>query len=413
MARARQLTRVPLSRRAFLQGAGALPALLLARRTGADATHRIGLVLPDDAAGEAGGAMASGAELGLDEANALAAHFGRRLELAREVAEEPAAVRAAGRRMVRGEQALALIGGADEASADALRDAAREGGALFFNVGSPADRLRGERCHRHTFHIGASLAMYVGAVGHWLEQRRLSGWALLTTDSAFGRAVEQAALALLAGRGRAAAARERVAPGGADWTAALQRVGGAAADVLFVGLETGDLLAFLRQYRAAGVVTPLAGVAPEAAALLGADPAHVAGTWPVTWHHELDRFSARELNARYRRRFGRPFDARGWAAWAAVKLLGEAVVRAGSAEPSALLRFLEGAPPFDGHKGRALTFREWDHQLRQPLYLIAPRTREPGRGRWGAFEVVAEVPSGADLDVIGERRPESRCRFEG
>ena len=42
---------------------------------------------------------------------------------------------------------------------------------------------------------------------------------------------------------------------------------------------------------------------------------------------------------------------------------------------AALAAFMEGAPPFDGHKGEALTFRRWDHQLRQPLYVAGPRKR--------------------------------------
>ena len=134
-----------------------------------------------------------------------------------------------------------------------------------------------------------------------------------------------------------------------------------------------------------------------------------AAYWVVGWHHTLERFSARELNGRFRRKFGSPLGEIGWAAWAAVKLVGEAVVRGGASNAAALVAYLESAPPFDGHKGRALTFRKWDHQLRQPLYVIGPR---PGGATGGDAPpvLVAELPAG-DLDAIGTAAAESRCRF--
>jgi hypothetical protein len=100
----------------------------------------------------------------------------------------------------------------------------------------------------------------------------------------------------------------------------------------------------------------------------------------------------------------------GWASWAAVKLVGEAVVRTGAAGPAGVRAFLELAPPFDGHKGTALTFRRWDHQLRQPLYVIGPRRREEVTERRGPFAVLGDLP-GPDLDALGTLAPESRCRL--
>src|SRR5438874_1172694 len=81
----------------------------------------------------------------------LATLFGKRLELIPEPAATPEAALTLGLRLVRQEGAVALVGGADDGSAEALRDAAEQAGALFFNVGALSDRLRGERCHRWTF----------------------------------------------------------------------------------------------------------------------------------------------------------------------------------------------------------------------------------------------------------------------
>lgn len=393
-----------LSRRAFLKGLGLVVAM--PRAALAQTTVRLGLVVSRGPFAES---VVRGAELGLADANALAILFGKRLDLLQETVPAPEAAGTAALRLVRHEQVLALLGGADDGSAEALRDAAEQSGALFFNVVAASDRLRGARCHRHAFHVYPSLAMHVGAVGWWLiEERKLNQWTLVTSDTPWGREVEAAALAFLARRGGTAVATLRVAAGTTAWQPVLAPLRAGAAGVAFVGLESADLLGFIRAYRAAGPTAHLAGVTPDPGVLFAADPDEIAGVWPLAWHHELQRFSARDLNNKFRRRFQRPFDGPAWAAWAAVKLLGEAVVRGGATDVPGLLKFIDGAPPFDAHKGQALTFREWDQQLRQPMYLARPRPKERAEGRVGALAVFADVPRG-NLDLISPPREESRC----
>lgn len=90
----------------------------------------------------------------------------------------------------------------------------------------------------------------------------------------------------------------------------------------------------------------------------------------VEWDSTLERFGAGQVNDRFRARFGRGAGEEAWAAWLAVKALMEAAIRAGSTDPERLSARL-AASTFDGHKGLPLTFREWDGQLRQPLYLVS------------------------------------------
>ena len=60
-----------------------------------------------------------------------------------------------------------------------------------------------------------------------------------------------------------------------------------------------------------------------------------------------------------------------WSAWVAVKIAWEASLRVHEIGGAALGAYLErDTTQFDGHKGRPLGFRAWDHQLRQPLYVI-------------------------------------------
>jgi ABC transporter substrate binding protein (PQQ-dependent alcohol dehydrogenase system) len=96
-----------------------------------------------------------------------------------------------------------------------------------------------------------------------------------------------------------------------------------------------------------------------------------------------------------------------WSAWMAVKVLWESSLRVRSGEAGKLIEYLNRhATQFDGHKGTPLSFRSWDRQLRQPLYVISDSD-------------VIEVPAAAKpdetvrdaLDRLGTRVAESQCRI--
>lgn len=132
----------------------------------------------------------------------------------------------------------------------------------------------------------------------------------------------------------------------------------------------------------------------------------------VMWHDDLERFGAGQLNARFEARFGRPMTSDAWAAWMAMKIGVESFLRARTADSGALRSFLTSdAARFDGHKGTALSFRPWDRQLRQPLYIV--RVPAPGRA-----STVSESPppgsaggdANARLDALAGAEDASTCR---
>ena len=99
-----------------------------------------------------------------------------------------------------------------------------------------------------------------------------------------------------------------------------------------VALRGEELRLFLEQYKASGLKTLLAGVPLDMIALWQASPESLQGVWVTSWYHGLERFSARELNRRFFRRFGRPAEGFAWSNWAAVKLVIEGVLRSASTE---------------------------------------------------------------------------------
>jgi PQQ-dependent catabolism-associated beta-propeller protein len=145
-----------------------------------------------------------------------------------------------------------------------------------------------------------------------------------------------------------------------------------------------------------------------------ASPAEGTGSvHPAAWHPSLERFGADQLNRRFRLRFQAAMDGPAWAGWAAVKIATEAAMHAGTLDAAGIAAYLERpATEFDAQKGWPLSFRAWDHQLRQPIYMVAEGLQSSDDGR-----VVGELPAaraeGADsraaLDLLGTSAGTTTC----
>lgn len=209
-------------------------------------------------------------------------------------------------------------------------------------------------------------------------------------------------------------------------------VGGEGAQVLIGGTDEEGCSRLIATARSASVLCFNVGCAGDAlrgancdrhtfhvaaSASMQRDAAALADA-PATpgdvamWHESLERFGAGQLNARFRDRFGSGMDSDAWAAWFAVKVAAETALRARTTSPAELIAALvRPTARFDGHKGHPLTFRSWDHQLRQPLYLVG-RGADPSHlievpGRAGEGVTVAE-----QLDQLGMSASDSACRWE-
>jgi len=128
---------------------------------------------------------------------------------------------------------------------------------------------------------------------------------------------------------------------------------------------------------------------------------------PVAWHWTWERHGAPQLNSRFDKKSGgRRMEGPDWAAWMAVKMIVQSVLRTSSADFAKQRAFILGDGSFDGDKGLALSVRAWDHQLRQAIMLAAP------------YEVVADAPIEGflhrtnTLDTLGDDEPESPCHLK-
>ncbi|MDA9822501.1 branched-chain amino acid ABC transporter substrate-binding protein [Paracoccaceae bacterium] len=124
-----------------------------------------------------------------------------------------------------------------------------------------------------------------------------------------------------------------------------------------------------------------------------------------SWSEVIERWGAAQLQSRFEALSGRPMRADDYAAWAAMRSVGEAVTRTGSAEAATLRSYmLSDQFELAGFKGRALSYRDWNGQLRQPIPRVTDR----------AMVAIAPLPGflhqQTELDTLGLDRFESRCQ---
>lgn len=124
------------------------------------------------------------------------------------------------------------------------------------------------------------------------------------------------------------------------------------------------------------------------------------------WSSSLEKYGAAQLNDRFRSKFRYPMDSSAWAGWFGVKAIWESMLRArGSATLEEGLASVKSQ--FDGHKGAPLSFRNWDHQLRQPLYALSSLS---GSRPLDIPDLTGSAPVRDLLDSIGDPANRPGCR---
>jgi ABC transporter substrate binding protein (PQQ-dependent alcohol dehydrogenase system) len=280
-------------------------------------------------------------------------------------------------------------------------DAGRARGLVFFNAGATDDRLREEQCRANVIHTAPTRSMLADGLAQYLVVKRWTRWLLVTgshdTDKLFADALRRAAA-----RFGAKIVEERVFEdtGGARRTdsglAQIQRqiplfLQGAASHDVLVAADENAVFADYLPYRTRDP-RPVAGS---------------AGLVPKSWDPAMDQWGAEQLQNRFLQMFSRRMTALDMQAWTAVRMIGEATTRTGSADPQVALAYMKG-PEFGlaAFKGQKITLRDWNLQLRQPVLLADGRTIASVSPQDGFLHQFSE------LDTLGIDRPETKCRLK-
>lgn len=402
-----------------------------------DGPVRFGIILPpvpEDASevdptgyGIPAGAAMQGATMAIDEFSQNAGLLGIELDIPIVEAADAEEARAEAQRLVTEEGVYGFMGGFGEARAQALAEVAAEHGVPFLNIGTSLGALRHEACRPTSFHVVPSDAMYLDATIGFFVRSEFRRWSFVTPDTERGRALEERARWSMNNRhfGARVAGALSVRPEDPDWDTVLEDLESHDSDIVLMLVEPAQQLALLEAAEQSEVDAQFTGFPYPPSqtrefydAARDRAPNRGSGYWTNAWEATLDSYGARELNARYRQRFEEPMTASAWAAFVSVKLLYEGAMFGQSTEPDSVIEQLGSTnAAFDVWKGIGVSFRPWDNQLRQSMYLvqITPDVED-------AFDMVflvGELPAlylprtdpVERLDQLGDLENRTRCTF--
>ena len=340
----------------------------------------------------------AGARLGIADNNTTGHFTGQFFELVERVVAEDGDIASAFHDLDTRNIRLVLT---DLAASDLLSVASRPDAALatIFDTASYDDRLRSEDCRANILHLLPSRGMLADAlvqylvakrwldlllvVGRGEEDREFAGDVRHAAQKFQARIVKEKPWTFVPGARRTDTGHFAIQAEVARFTQ------GVSYDVLVVadeGDEFGDYLSY-RTF----------------------DPRPVAGTQglvPSAWARPHEQWGATQLQERFLHQAKRWMSDRDYAAWMAVRAIGEAATRTKATDPAAISAFLHGDQfELAAYKGARLSFRSWDGQLRQPVLLADARSLVSVSPQPGFLHQFSE------LDTLGTDKPETKCRM--
>lgn len=280
----------------------------------------------------------------------------------------------------------------------ALSDALKDLPAVVFNASAAEQHLREENCRANVKHTAASYAMLTDALIQYIAWKQWRQLVLVTgpqpEDKLYAEALRRSAkrygLKILAEQEFAYEAGSRRADGGYEQ---VQK----------------QIPTFTQEFPEHDVVL-VADVANQFGDYLPArtwKSRVVAGThglYPAMWHPASELWGATQFQTRFQRLAGRTMREVDYAAWMAVRSIGEAATRTNTGDPKALIDYmLSDKFELAAFKGQKLTYRPWNGQLRQPIFVSLPRIHVSVSPQQGFLHQVTV------LDTLGIDKPETKC----
>ena len=275
-----------------------------------------------------------------------------------------------------------------------IADQSTQNNVLLFDAGTVDDQLRNQGCRANIVHMLPSRSMRADALAQYMVKKKWTEWFLVTgtakEDKLFADAIKRAAkkfgMKIVQEKTweHTFDARRTAQSDVAVFTQIDEDY-----DVLVVADEQGQFGEYL-EYR---TWTPRPVIGTQ-------------GLIATSWHPTHEQWGATQIQNRFKEKAGRWMQEEDYGAYLAVRAIGEAATRTQSNDLKPIKDYLLSDQfALQGYKGTALSFRPWDHQLRQPVLLAAPRS------------LVAVAPiegflhPKTELDTLGYDQPETECRW--
>ncbi len=263
---------------------------------------------------------------------------------------------------------------------------------IVFNISETSDELRGTSCHPHWLHTLPSDRMLSDAMAQWLAARNWRDIILLVGPEPQDQALREIWMASIKRFGLKVKAERKFVLSGDP------RQREASNPKLLTAEPAHDVVMVLDTVGEFSKALPYNTALPRPVVGSG-------GLVPLAWHTSWERYGAPQLSHRFQKLTNKQMASQDWAAWMAVKSFATALDEEPKANLAQLLRNLRSSKTtLDGFKGTALSFRPWDGQLRQGIFMAH------GQAVAGMAPVDGVLHPKDILDTLGADEPESLCK---
>ena len=263
---------------------------------------------------------------------------------------------------------------------------------LLFNISEFSNELRNNQCLNTILHTAPSNAMKSDALAQWLLYRRLSKVLLIRGEkpadialaNSFKRSAKRYGLKVISEKTWSFDTDLRRS---AQQEIPLFTQTSKEYDVVYVADQTKDFAEYI----------PFNTYLPRP--VVGS-----AGLEALSWHTVIEQWGAAQLQSRFTKLTSRHMNEIDFNGYLAVRSVAQAVHKINSASVKKLSTYIKSADfKLAAYKGRKLSFRAWNGQLRMPIALIQPHGLVSQSPQAGILHPVTE------LDTLGFDQQESHC----
>jgi ABC transporter substrate binding protein (PQQ-dependent alcohol dehydrogenase system) len=272
---------------------------------------------------------------------------------------------------------------------------AKDKNILLFNISEFSNKLRNSQCLSAILHTAPSHAMKSDALAQWLLYRRLTRVLVIRGEKAvdialaksFKRSAKRYGLKII---------DEKVWSFNTDLRRSAQQEvplftqTSKEYDVVYVADQAKDFAEYI----------PFNTYLPRP--VVGS-----AGLEALSWHRVIEQWGAAQLQTRFHKLTKRYMNEIDFNGYLAVRSVAQAVHKTKSASINELSTYIKSADfKLAAYKGRKLSFRSWNGQLRMPMALVQPHGLVSQSPQAGILHPKTE------LDTLGFDQQESQCEIK-
>jgi branched-chain amino acid transport system substrate-binding protein len=317
------------------------------------------------------------------------------------------------RRMIERDGAVMITGGSSTGTAVAVSGLCQQMKTIFMATLTHGDETTDGACHKHTFRRYNNAHMSARALATTLTKKYGTGnWFYITADYTWGHSVTDNIISVIEPKGAKTVNNVLLKLGTTDFSQALGQAQSAKPDVLCITEFGKDMVNCLNQAAQYGLTKSTKILVPLADEYMakgtGDNFDNVVCTAPFYYKYYAPKYPlAKHFVDEFIAKYGTPPSNGAECAYVDMYQYKEAVERAGSINPDAVIAKLEGYH-WTGTKGPEY-WREWDHQgIGSVLVMEGVPVAQRG-GDAFAFARVLEEHNG---DTVAIPQSESKCKIE-